>query len=247
MTFADSDQVKVGDLVLAAGSPFGLTGSVTMGIVSAIGRGGMGIVDYENFIQTDASINPGNSGGALVDIQGRLIGINTAIYSRSGGNQGIGFAVPSNLARNVMDSLLKYGSVHRGFLGAGLQELTPDLAQAFNAPVDQSGALIGKVYAEQRRAAGGAGAWGYHHRSEWQAGEGWPRTAIDHQRPAAGDAGQIDLPAHGQKPGRRGSPEAGALRQKRTAARTTPRSSRANRTRSMASPLAIWTIRRGRN
>ena len=109
--------MKVGDLVLAAGSPFGLTGSVTMGIVSALGRGGMGIVDYENFIQTDASINPGNSGGALVDIQGRLIGINTAIYSRSGGNQGIGFAVPSNLARNVMDSLLKYGNVARGFLG----------------------------------------------------------------------------------------------------------------------------------
>jgi len=142
LTFADSEQVKVGDLVLAVGSPFGLTNTVTMGIVSALGRGGMGITDYENFIQTDASINPGNSGGALVDTQGRLIGINTAIYSRTGGNQGIGFAVPSNLVRTVVDSLLKYGKVTRGYLGTGVQELTPDLAEQFKVPDNQEGALI---------------------------------------------------------------------------------------------------------
>jgi serine protease Do len=145
LTFADSDQVKVGDLVLAVGSPFGLTNTVTMGIVSALGRGGMGITDYEDFIQTDASINPGNSGGALVDTQGRLIGINTAIFSRSGGNQGIGFAVPSDLARNVIDSLLKYGKVTRGYLGTVVQELTPDLAEQFKVPDDQQGALIAEV------------------------------------------------------------------------------------------------------
>jgi len=145
LTFADSEQVRVGDLVLAVGSPFGLTNTVTMGIVSALGRAGMGITDYENFIQTDASINPGNSGGALVDAQGRLVGINTAIYSRSGGNQGIGFAVPSNLAHTVMDSLLKYGKVARGYLGTRVQELTPDLAEQFKAPADQEGALIAEA------------------------------------------------------------------------------------------------------
>jgi serine protease Do len=145
ITFADSDKVKVGDVVLAVGNPFGLTNTVTMGIVSALGRGGMGITDYEDFIQTDASINPGNSGGALVDTQGRLIGINTAIYSRSGGNQGIGFAVPSNLAHNVMDSLLKYGKVTRGYLGTVVQPLTSDLAEQFKAPADQQGALIAEV------------------------------------------------------------------------------------------------------
>jgi serine protease Do len=145
VTFADSDQVKVGDIVLAMGNPFGLTNTVTMGIVSALGRDAMGITDYEDFIQTDASINPGNSGGALIDTEGRLIGINTAIYSRSGGNQGIGFAVPSNLVRNVVDSLLKYGKVARGFLGTGVQEMTPDLAEQFKVPADQQGALITEV------------------------------------------------------------------------------------------------------
>ena len=145
ITFADSDQVKVGDLVLAVGNPFALTNTVTMGIVSALGRGGMGITDYEDFIQTDASINPGNSGGALVDVQGRLIGINTAIFSRTGGNEGIGFAVPSNLARTVMDSLLKHGKVTRGYLGTAVQSLNPDLADQFKVPADQQGALIADV------------------------------------------------------------------------------------------------------
>jgi serine protease Do len=153
LTFADSDQVKVGDVVLAVGNPFAFTDTVTMGIVSALGRsadvgddnGGKPSSDYQDFIQTDASINPGNSGGALVDTEGRLIGINTAIYSRSGGNMGIGFAVPSNLARNVIDSLLKFGKVNRGFLGTVVQELTPDLAEQFKVPDDQQGALIAEV------------------------------------------------------------------------------------------------------
>jgi serine protease Do len=154
LTFADSDQVKVGDLVLAVGNPFALTDTVTMGIVSALGRGmsaldgddsGKPSTDYQDFIQTDASINPGNSGGALVDTEGRLIGINTAIYSRSGGNQGIGFAVPSNLARSVIDSLLKNGKVSRGYLGTVVQDLTPDLAEQFKVPDDQQGALIAEV------------------------------------------------------------------------------------------------------
>jgi serine protease Do len=154
-TFADSDQVKVGDVVLAIGNPFALTDTVTHGIVSALGRGGMGITDYEDFIQTDASINPGNSGGALVDAEGRLIGINTAIFSRSGGNQGIGFAVPSNLARQVVDSLLKYGKVTRGYLGTVVQSLTPDLADQFKVPEDQQGALISEVAPDGAAAKAG--------------------------------------------------------------------------------------------
>ena len=144
ITFADSDQLRPGDIVIAVGNPFGLTRSATMGVVSAIGRGGMGIVDYENFIQTDASINMGNSGGALVDYDGRLVGINTAIFSRTGGNQGIGFAVPANLARNVMESILKTGHVQRGFLGVGLQPLNEDLVKAFKLKSDD-GALISEV------------------------------------------------------------------------------------------------------
>jgi serine protease Do len=128
---ADSDKVQVGDIVLAVGNPFGVGQTVTTGIVSATGRGNLGIEDYEDFIQTDAAINPGNSGGALVDVEGRLIGINTAIYSRTGGNQGIGFAVPSDLARNVMDSLISYGRVARGYLGVMIQDVTPALAKEF--------------------------------------------------------------------------------------------------------------------
>ncbi len=145
VTFADSDKAHIGDLVLAIGNPFGLGQTVTMGIVSATGRGGMGITDYENFIQTDASINPGNSGGALVDAEGRVVGINTAIFSRSGGNQGIGFAVPSNLARQVFQSLHEKGRVVRGYLGTIIQPLTSDLAKLFKLPEDAAGALISQV------------------------------------------------------------------------------------------------------
>jgi serine protease Do len=141
---ADSEQVEVGDVVLAIGNPFGVGQTVTTGIVSATGRGNLGIEDYEDFIQTDAAINPGNSGGALVDVEGRLIGINTAIYSRTGGNQGIGFAIPSDLAHDVMTSLIKDGKVTRGYLGVMIQDVTPALAKEFKLK-DAAGALIGDV------------------------------------------------------------------------------------------------------
>jgi serine protease Do len=143
-TLTDSDNLEVGDLVIAIGNPFGVGQTVTTGIVSAKGRGGFGIVDYEDFIQTDASINPGNSGGALVDAEGRLVGINTAIISRTGGNQGIGFAVPINMARVVMERLIKDGKFTRGFLGVSIQPVTPDLARAFDLPAE-TGALVGGV------------------------------------------------------------------------------------------------------
>src|SRR5208282_2163441 len=141
---ADSDKVQVGDIVLAVGNPFGVGQTVTTGIVSATGRGNLGIEDYEDFIQTDAALNPGNSGGALVDVEGRLIGINTAIYSRTGGNMGIGFAIPSDLARNIMDSLVQYGHVSRGYLGVMIQDVTPALAKEFKLK-DSAGALVGEV------------------------------------------------------------------------------------------------------
>jgi len=141
---ADSDKVEVGDVVLAIGNPFGIGQTVTTGIVSAMGRAGAVGLDYEDFIQTDAAINPGNSGGALVDAEGRLVGINTAILSRSGGNQGIGFAIPVNLARDVMESLVKDGRVTRGYLGVMIQDLNPALAREFKLK-DNGGALVGEV------------------------------------------------------------------------------------------------------
>lgn len=140
---ADSDNIEVGDVVLAIGNPFGVGQTVTMGIVSATGRGNIGL-DYEDFIQTDAAINPGNSGGALVDAEGRLVGINTAILSRSGGNHGVGFAVPVNLARSVMESIIKEGRVVRGFMGVNIQDVTPTLAKEFNLK-DNTGALVADV------------------------------------------------------------------------------------------------------
>ena len=144
VTMADSGKVKVGDVVLAIGNPFGVGQTVTEGIVSAKNRGNVGIEDYEDFIQTDAAINPGNSGGALVDIDGRLIGINTAIMSGSGGSQGVGFAIPSDLARNVMDNLIQYGHVTRGYLGVEIQNITPALAPEFKLKT-AAGALISQV------------------------------------------------------------------------------------------------------
>jgi serine protease Do len=144
---ADSDKVEVGDVVLAVGNPFGIGQTVTTGIVSATGRGGTMGLDYEDFIQTDAAINPGNSGGALVDAEGRLIGINTAILSRSGGNQGIGFAIPANIARDVMGSLVKDGHVTRGYLGVMIQDVNPALEKEFKLK-DTHGALVGDVTAK---------------------------------------------------------------------------------------------------
>jgi serine protease Do len=144
LSFADSSQVQVGDIALAIGNPFGVGQTVTMGIISATGRGNLGIEDYEDFIQTDAAINPGNSGGALINSNGQLIGINTAILSHAGGNQGVGFAVPANLAHSVMSQLLKNGKVVRGYLGVMIQPVTPEIAKAFNL-ADAHGALVGEV------------------------------------------------------------------------------------------------------
>ena len=143
LTLADSDQIEVGDRVLAVGNPFGVGQTVTSGIVSAMGRATLGL-DYEDFIQTDAAINPGNSGGALVDVEGRLIGINTAILSRSGGSQGVGFAIPVNLAHDVMTSLVTDGKVTRGYLGVMIQDVTPALAGEFKLK-EGKGALVGDV------------------------------------------------------------------------------------------------------
>jgi serine protease Do len=140
----DSDKLKVGETVIAIGNPFGLSQTVTSGIVSATGRANVGIADYEDFIQTDAAINPGNSGGALVNVRGELVGINTAIFSTSGGYQGIGFAIPSSMAKVVMENLIGKGKVVRGWLGVSVQTITPDLARQFDLKEDK-GALVGDV------------------------------------------------------------------------------------------------------
>jgi serine protease Do len=145
LKWADYEKLQVGDLVLAVGSPFGLSSTVTLGIISALGRGNVGIADYEDFIQTDAAINPGNSGGALVNMNGELIGINTAIFSRTGGSEGVGFAIPASIAVDIVDSLLKNGKVVRGWMGVAIQEVSPALAKSFKIPENQRGVLISDV------------------------------------------------------------------------------------------------------
>ena len=145
ITLGKIESVHVGDIVLAIGNPFGVGQTVTSGIVSALGRDHLGINTFENFIQTDAAINPGNSGGALVDTRGHLIGINTAIYSRSGGSMGIGFAIPVNLAKQVMESILTNGSVTRGWIGVEPQNLSKELIQSFNLPSTTTGVLLSGV------------------------------------------------------------------------------------------------------
>lgn len=144
MTFGHPENLSVGDVVLAIGNPFGVGQTVTMGIVSALGRSHLGISTFENFIQTDAAINPGNSGGALVDAAGNLVGINSAIYSRSGGSLGIGFAIQANLARQVMDQIVRTGSVTRGWIGVEVQDVSAELAESFKLPNTQ-GTLIAGV------------------------------------------------------------------------------------------------------
>ena|SRR5579884_3818267 len=144
VSWGDSSRLQVGEYVLAIGNPFGLNSTVTLGIVSALGRGRMGITQYEDFIQTDAAINPGNSGGALVNTKGELVGINTAIFSQTGGYQGVGFAVPTAMAKPVYESLVKTGRVVRGYLGIGIQDLTRDLSQSFGLK-DVKGALVSEV------------------------------------------------------------------------------------------------------
>jgi Do/DeqQ family serine protease len=154
VAFADSDSLEVGDLVLAIGDPFGVGQTVTSGIVSALARTQVGISDYQFFIQTDAAINPGNSGGALVDMEGKLVGINTAIFSKSGGSHGIGFAIPSNMVRLVVQSALQGGKVQRPWLGASLQTITPDIADSLGLETP-SGALIAKVHSKGPAARAG--------------------------------------------------------------------------------------------
>jgi Do/DeqQ family serine protease len=154
LPFGDSDQLRVGDYALAVGNPFGLGQTVTSGIISALGRTGLGIEGYEDFIQTDAPINPGNSGGALVDLRGRLIGINTAILGPSGGNVGIGFAVPANLAKQVMAELVKDGKVQRGQIGIRPQDLTPEIAASLGLERND-GAIVAQVAADSAAAAAG--------------------------------------------------------------------------------------------
>ena len=150
------DQLRVGDVVLAVGSPFGLRSSVSFGIISALGRGNMRITEYEDFIQTDAAINPGNSGGALVNMKGELIGINTAIFSRTGGSEGVGFAIAVSIAKDIAASLIDTGKVVRGWMGVAIQELTPALAQSFGLPEDhQGGVLISEVHGEGPSAKAG--------------------------------------------------------------------------------------------
>jgi len=154
VAFGSTDALQVGDVVLAIGNPFGVGQTVTSGIVSALGRDQLGINTFENFIQTDAAINPGNSGGALVDSAGNLVGINTAIYSRSGGNLGIGFAIPADTARQVMEGLIRDGQVTRGWIGVEPRDLTPEIAQTLNLPIRQ-GVLITGVLQSGPASAGG--------------------------------------------------------------------------------------------
>ena len=151
---ADSSHLKVGDFVVAIGSPFGLSQTVTSGIVSALGRSGLGIEKYENFIQTDASINPGNSGGALVNLRGELVGMNTAILAPTGGNVGIGFAIPSNMIMSIKELLVKHGKVRRGLLGVTTQDLTPELVTAFNLE-NKHGAAISRIESNSPAAKAG--------------------------------------------------------------------------------------------
>ena len=151
VSMGNSDALKVGAWVLAIGNPFGLRHTVTSGIVSAIGRGNLQLLDYEDFIQTDAAINPGNSGGAMVNMRGELIGINTAIFSRSGGNQGIGFAVPINMARSIMEQIIAHGGVTRGYLDVAVQDLSPGLVQALGL-TSRQGALVQEVADDAEKA-----------------------------------------------------------------------------------------------
>lgn len=155
MSWSVDEASRVGDVVLAVGSPFGLKSSVTMGIISAVGRGNVGITEYEDFIQTDAPINPGNSGGPLVNMAGEIVGINTAIFSRTGGSEGIGFAIPVDIARNIANSLIKTGRVVRGWMGIAIQELTPALAQSFQLQASHTGGVLISEVNDKGPSAGG--------------------------------------------------------------------------------------------
>ena len=155
MPLGNSENIEVGDFVVAIGNPFGLSHTVTSGIVSALGRVGLSRDGYEDFIQTDASINPGNSGGALINLKGELIGINSAIYSASGGNIGIGFAIPVNIAKSIMAQLIEFGEVHRGLLGVSISDFSADTAEAFGIDEGVSGALVQEIVSDSAAEAAG--------------------------------------------------------------------------------------------
>ncbi len=154
ITFAAPEKISIGDVVLAIGNPFGVGQTVTQGIISALGRSHLGINTFENFIQTDASINPGNSGGALIDTQGNLVGVNSAIYSRSGGSMGIGFAIPVSLAKQVMEQIIRQGSVTRGWIGIEAQDITPELAESFKLKHDHGSLIAGILRGSPAESAG---------------------------------------------------------------------------------------------
>ena len=154
LPMGNSDEIEVGESVIAVGNPFGLLQTVTYGIVSAKGRSGVGITEYEDFIQTDAAINPGNSGGPLVSLRGEIVGVNTAIFTRTGGYQGIGFAVPINMARGIMEDLISQGTVSRGWLGVGIQDITPDLARVFNLENTRGSLITGVMGGTPAEQAG---------------------------------------------------------------------------------------------
>ena len=180
IALGDSAKVEVGDFVVAIGNPFGLQHTVTSGIVSGLSRSGINPDGYEDFIQTDASINPGNSGGALVNLRGELIGINTAILSRSGGNIGIGFAIPVNMARSVMEQLIKYGTVKRGQLGVSMYTVTPDIAHSLGLS-SAAGALVSQVVEGSPADKAGIRTGRCHHLGERPAGEVQQRAAQHHR------------------------------------------------------------------
>lgn len=154
ITFASPEKISVGDVVLAIGNPFGVGQTVTQGIISALGRNHLGINTFENFIQTDAPINPGNSGGALIDTQGNLVGVNSAIYSRSGGSMGIGFAIPVSLAKQVMEQIIRQGSVTRGWVGIEAQDITPELAESFKLRNARGSLIAGVLHGSPAERAG---------------------------------------------------------------------------------------------
>lgn len=196
--FGDSAQLRVGDFVVAVGNPFGLGQTVTSGIVSAIGRSGLGIEGYEDFIQTDASINPGNSGGALVDLRGRLVGINTAIIAPTGGNVGIGFAIPANMVRAIMDEIIVHGEVRRGHLGLTVQAMNVELARAFD--IDQrQGVIVTAVEAGSPAATAGFEVGDLITRM----GERTVRSEVDYRATAAivmvGEALDVDIRRAGER------------------------------------------------
>ena len=197
ITLGRSDSMRIGDVVLAIGNPFGVGQTVTMGIISATGRNQLGLNTYEDFIQTDAAINPGNSGGALVDAQGNLLGINTAIFSRSGGSQGIGFAIPVKLALEVMGSIVEHGQVVRGWLGLEVQSLTPELAESFGL-LDSPGILVAGVYRDGPAAKAGLQPGDVILKiAEESAQDG--RTSMNQvARMQPGDKIKIDILRHGQ-------------------------------------------------